>query len=326
MLKKPLISIITPTYNHEEYIEKCINSVLAQEYTNWEQIVIDDGSTDNTGNIITDFDDIRIKYIKQNNLGIYSLKETYNKALKLSKGEYIAILEGDDYWPSYKLEKQIKVFQNPGVIWSCGNTQMVKDDGEILGLVNKKNSIPKISSNYETLDRLLLKNFVPACTVLCKKSALLNIGGFQQPQNSPCVDYPTWLHLSKLGNFYYEDDIMGYWRKHEGQASSLNAFEMYKYNTEYVINFFNDLSEEDKKLLTTNIDIMIKSKSQMLANLDFDVGMRYLYNKEWEYSRKSFKSALKGTSLTKFYAIIGIICSFFKIDMKILVSILQKNK
>ncbi len=73
MSNTPLISIITPTYNHANFIRKCIDSVIEQDYPNWEQIIIDDGSTDDTSNIISEFDDKRIIYIKQDNIGIQCL-------------------------------------------------------------------------------------------------------------------------------------------------------------------------------------------------------------------------------------------------------------
>ena len=78
-----LVSIITPTYNHEKFIGNCIESVLAQTYPYWEQIIVDDGSNDDTGKIIASYKDKRIKYIKQKNKGIWKLKETYNKALDI---------------------------------------------------------------------------------------------------------------------------------------------------------------------------------------------------------------------------------------------------
>ena len=81
-----LVSIITPTYNHEKFIGKCIESVLAQSYPHWEQIIVDDGSNDGTEEIVASYNDERIKYIKQENKGIWRLKETYNKALKNSNG------------------------------------------------------------------------------------------------------------------------------------------------------------------------------------------------------------------------------------------------
>jgi len=106
-MDKILVSIITPTYNHENFIGKCIESVLAQTYQHWEQIIVDDGSDDDTKQTIAKYHDKRIKYIKQENKGIWRLNETYNTALKHSNGEIISILEGYDFWPPDKLEKQL---------------------------------------------------------------------------------------------------------------------------------------------------------------------------------------------------------------------------
>ncbi|MDD1774507.1 MAG: glycosyltransferase, partial [Methanobacterium sp.] len=184
-MTSPLISIITPTYNHAKYIKTCIDSVLAQDYSVWEQIIIDDGSTDNTGDLITEYDDERIIYIKQENTGISNLDKTYNKALNLSEGEYIAVLEGDDYWPHYKLGEQIKSFKNPDTVLSWGNAQVVDVDGKSERLFHEPGSFLEILLKSEALDRLLLKNFIPACTVLCRKKPLLEMGGFKQTNNSP---------------------------------------------------------------------------------------------------------------------------------------------
>ncbi len=88
---QPLVSIITPTYNHEKFIGTCIESVLKQTYQNWEMIIIDDGSTDKTGFIVAKYNDNRIRYVKQENVGIWKLKGTYNKALNMSSGNLIAL-------------------------------------------------------------------------------------------------------------------------------------------------------------------------------------------------------------------------------------------
>ena len=90
----PLISIITPTYNHEKFIGPCIESVLKQAYQNWEQIVIDDGSTDRTAEVVRGFADPRIRYVHQENKGLEALAHTYNLALSICNGEFIAILVG----------------------------------------------------------------------------------------------------------------------------------------------------------------------------------------------------------------------------------------
>lgn len=110
-LNKPKVSIITPTFNHERFIAECIDSVINQTFNDWEMIIIDDGSTDSTPDIISDYDDDRIIYIRQENEGPYKLGEIYNKALSLSNGDFIAILEGDDFWPPEKLDYSITFIQ-----------------------------------------------------------------------------------------------------------------------------------------------------------------------------------------------------------------------
>ncbi|MFH0889201.1 MAG: glycosyltransferase family 2 protein [Planctomycetota bacterium] len=92
----PLVSFITPTYNQEKYISDCIRSALKQTYSNWEMIIIDDGSTDRTPEIIKSFFDNRIKYFRQDNLGAYKLGVAYNRVLQEARSELIAIWEGDD--------------------------------------------------------------------------------------------------------------------------------------------------------------------------------------------------------------------------------------
>ena len=95
----PLVSIITPTFNHRLYIADAIKSVIGQTFEDWELIIIDDGSFDNTPEIVRKFQNPKIHFYQQEHKGIYRLSEIYNFALDLAKGELIAILEGDDKWP-----------------------------------------------------------------------------------------------------------------------------------------------------------------------------------------------------------------------------------
>ncbi|MCE5214529.1 MAG: glycosyltransferase [Methanobacterium sp.] len=315
MENENLISIITPTYNHEDYIKQCIDSVLSQTYPYWEQIIIDDGSTDKTADIIREYDDERIIYIKQENQGIYQLKNTYNRALKLSKGEYIAILEGDDYWPDYKLERQIKSLENQEIVLSWGNAQIVDEKGNDKKIVHKPDSYPQITKNNEILDELLLTNYIPACTVLCRKKTLLKVGGFQQPQKAPFADYATWLELSKKGGFQYENNLMGYWRHHQRQVSSKHALEMLKTSFDTSLEFYDQLTTEEKEQLNINHHIILKQKEKMLNDLSFGLGRECLKSKRWQRSRNYFKTALKGSLKIKFYAMIGILFSYLKKEM-----------
>jgi len=126
----PLISIITLTYNHEKFISQCIESCLKQSYKNWEQIIIDDGSTDKTQEIIMKYRDPRIKYFYQSHKGPNSIPESYNKALKISKGEYISILEGDDFSSPDKLQLLLEPFKKKKeIVLSYGLTQEITKEG-----------------------------------------------------------------------------------------------------------------------------------------------------------------------------------------------------
>ncbi len=321
---KPVITIITPTYNHQDYIRQCIDSVRAQTYPYWEQVIIDDGSTDNTADIIKEYDDERIIYLKQENQGIYQLKKLYNRVLGLSNGDYIAILEGDDYWPEYKLERQMETLENHDVVLCCGNAEMVNKEGKLERMI-RLDSIPQNLTANKTLDRLLLNNFITACTVICEKRALLGIGGFQQPSNIPFVDYPTWLALSRFGDFYFDDTVLGYWRHHRGQITTKNAFKMLKSQWETSINFYNNLSQKEREELKTDLDDIIKSKNRDLYDLNFLLGRKCLHNKDWAKSREFFTESLKGSHIIKFYSAMAIIGSFFKIDLERYISMVKRS-
>ncbi len=227
----PVVSIITPTYNHQTYIRQCIESVLAQTMTNWEQLVIDDGSTDNTPKIIKEFKDPRIRYVRQDHIGIWGLGETYNKALKMARAELIAILEGDDFWPPDKLEKQIPSFDDKGVCLTWGIGVNVNADGKPISRQKYKHTAPSILRSARQLTtKLLARNFVtPSVTVMIRREALLP-DGFQQPAHVPFVDYPTWFKLVSKGKFCFIDSVLGYWRRHSRQMTASRMWDMEKGN------------------------------------------------------------------------------------------------
>ena len=101
-----LVSIITPSYNTADFISQTIECVLNQTYTNWEMIIVDDCSTDNTKEVISKYNDTRIIYVEnETNSGAAFSR---NKALKIAKGEWIAFLDSDDLWDKTKIESQLK--------------------------------------------------------------------------------------------------------------------------------------------------------------------------------------------------------------------------
>lgn len=222
---KILVSIITSTFNHENYISNCIRSLLNQTYSHWEMIIIDDASTDRTYEIALSYSkkDKRIKTLRhKTNWGIKKLKDSYNQALKIAKGKLIAVLEGDDFWPKEKLEKQIKDFEDKDVVLSYGDWIMTDENGYSVDLRDYR----KFNKNYLNNDPVgsilnlfsTLRFDIASPTVMIRKKALIKIRGFKSGKYYPFVDIPTYLELTQIGNFKYHQEILGYYRRTENSS------------------------------------------------------------------------------------------------------------
>ncbi|HWR57837.1 MAG TPA: glycosyltransferase [Thermodesulfovibrionales bacterium] len=215
MNKIPLISILSSVYNERHYIEKAIQSVLNQTYENWEWIIVDDQSTDGTGDILRGIRDERVKYVYQGRTG--SLAKNMNKALAMSSGDIIATLDGDDYWPGNKLELQIKSFNDQDVVLSYGECAIIDAGGRRIGYVGLP-AEARVANNDprgSALRRLLvdIDCFISNATVMYRTSSLWGIGGFVE-RDSLYPDFSTWIQLSLAGKFSPIPACLGYYRKH----------------------------------------------------------------------------------------------------------------
>ena len=132
-------------------------------------------------------------------------------------GSMSPILEGDDFWPQDKLERQLPAFADPEVVLSWGLAAETDPAGETRRLNPGRAKLRRHQHKTaaQTVQLLLEANCIPACTVVCRKSALLAVGGFHQPEGIPNVDYPTWLQLCRVGRFAPVDGTVGYYRRHD---------------------------------------------------------------------------------------------------------------
>jgi glycosyltransferase involved in cell wall biosynthesis len=291
-------------------MEQTIRSVLAQTYDNWEWIIIDDGSTDSTRDIIHSWRDERIHYHYQEHGGIDKICLTHNKALGLSRGEFIALIDGDDLWPEYKLEKQLGSFSDDAVVLSYGECCLINLDGKKIDYVG----IPgerEISRNdpVGTALREFLPNansFIYNPTTLIRKSALDGIGGFVE-FTGLAHDFTTWCRLSLEGTFAPLPLCLGYWRKHNNSLTFHNA----EYRFRNKITFIKDFAElyENKigspKISLTKNEIYSRVDMRLRSFIDFfsydramlmaKIGMFHEANKEFDtYLRNnsSFKNRI----------------------------------
>jgi glycosyltransferase involved in cell wall biosynthesis len=325
-MKRPLVSIITPTYNHEKFIKQCIESVISQTHTDWEHIIIDDGSTDKTGEIASSYKDPRIKYIRQGHIGIWNLDKTYNKALAISKGDYIAILEGDDMWPKNKLEIQINAIKETDAILCWGRANIIDNNGK------KLDTCPRIDFSKPSevllhcnkpvgsiLSILLYENPIPSSTMVTSKRALQEIGGFHRPCYIPHVDYPTLLLLALKGEFCLVREIVGLWRFHEKQTSLRLTPYILLGARLFAKKFYEKIPDEIKAQLDVKLDDLAVNKADYVARSYFFIGRLNLIKRNWLLARGNFFRSLRmGGLLTKLISIFAIVLCVFKENIELL--------
>lgn len=197
---EPLVSIVTPAYNVEKYIEETINSVLNQTYKNWEMIIVEDCSNDNTFRLIQDSSrkDSRIKiYQNKKNSGV---SFTRNKAIDMAQGKYIAFLDADDLWDKEKLEKQIEFMEKNKVLLSYTGYRKINSNGTLRGDIN----VP-LKINYNELLKNCLIGFL---TGVYNQEKL----GKHYFKDIKAEDYVYWLEMIKKIEFAYglEESLASY--------------------------------------------------------------------------------------------------------------------
>ena len=190
---KRKVSVIIPTYNREATLKRAVESVLNQTYTDFELIIVDDGSTDNTRQLVENIHDDRITYyyVKINS----GAAAARNYGIERAEGEYIAFQDSDDYWHSDKLEKQMKVMEsNPdiGFVYHPISCRIDSDCCVIL----PPESLPIEKKQGDIYTQLLYDNMVDCPTLLVKKSCLDTCGYFDTSLKA-LEDYDLALRLGK---------------------------------------------------------------------------------------------------------------------------------
>jgi glycosyltransferase involved in cell wall biosynthesis len=184
----PLISVIIPVYNGEATICKTIQSVLNQTHSNFELLIINDGSTDNTLEVISSVQDSRIQVFSYKNAGQGTSR---NRGLRQAKGEYVSFIDADDLWTVEKLEDQLTALQQyPEAAVAYSWTDYVNELGEFIS------HAPQRFYQGNVYTKLLLSDFIGSgSNVLIRKSAILELNGFDQSL-PPAEDWDMWLRLA----------------------------------------------------------------------------------------------------------------------------------
>jgi glycosyltransferase involved in cell wall biosynthesis len=212
----PKVTVVVPTYNRAKWVEEAIQSVLRQSFSDFSLVVVDDGSTDNTKEVVLKFRDPRVKYLYQENRGVSAAR---NSGVRASTSEYIAFLDSDDMYLDNAIEKSIHAMtQNPSVGFTFGQINIMKSDGKVYS--TKKPSFPcsTVVEQTDHVRKMLYYGHITLSTLVVKRSCFEAVGGFNEDLRY-FEDYHLCIRLAKrYPAFYIAEPLINY-RYHNDQLT-----------------------------------------------------------------------------------------------------------
>lgn len=238
----PLISVVIPTFNRDYILDEAINSVIDQTYPHWELHVVDDGSTDETRELVRGFQaDERIHYHRQENAGQATAR---NHGVQKSRGDYIAFLDSDDRWLPHKLKVQVDcVLEDPRIDVVYGDVERINAEGNLLP---DRPTRPRYTGMV--WKQMLIDNFVHLSTSMVRSETIKAAGGFDT--RFRCADdYNLWLRLSSSAIFKHLPGKVSQYRV-EGERISNNLDGRFESN----LNSVRDFIKANPELVTKQIE------------------------------------------------------------------------
>ncbi|MBQ2967297.1 MAG: glycosyltransferase family 2 protein [Clostridia bacterium] len=237
-----MVSVIMPAYNSGAYIQDAVTSVLNQTYENFELLIVDDASTDNTEEIIRMFNDSRIRYFKNNSrMGAAICR---NFALRNAKGKYVAFLDSDDLWLPEKLENQIAFMEQKGYAFSYTAYEEMDETGNRSG--------KRVSGPETVSERGMYAYCWPGClTVMYDKAQLGDLEIYPIERNN---DYAMWLKLIKKADLHLLDECLAVYRKRTDSVSGQKLSVLIRYH--YLLYRLCDNRGKFQSILLTGLNMI----------------------------------------------------------------------
>lgn len=276
--EKPLVSVIIPVYDSQEFIAEAIESVIRQTYQNWEMIIVDDKSTDDSVKIAKSYveKDSRIKVFElDSNSGRPAVPRNYG--LKHSQGRYVAFLDSDDVWLPSKLAKQMCHFQGKGIVGVGSQELWIKGPLAARKYFSGHNGY----TDYQYRD-ILSFNYISSSSVVAPRDILVDLGGFDECEDFLYIeDWELWLRMAQRGKFRVLQDPLLFYRirpdkKLEAAKASKRQFCVIEKHLR-----LGNIAEDDLKDIN--------------ANINFLIGLNLIRLEDPE-NREYFTKALKDTS------------------------------
>jgi len=211
---KNKISILLPVFNDEEFISRCISSILENSYTNYELVIINDGSTDNSPEIINQFKDSRIKLYNKMNSGLI---ESLNYGIGKCSSEIIMRIDGDDEITENKIEIQLKSFINSNSVLHGTGAKIINNDSEIIKIINVPEDNNNILNNLNSLKTGLIHP-----SIMFYKDVIIKSGGYDS-KFEVAEDYELYFRVSKLGELSNTNLPLLHLRKNHQNISKIKS-------------------------------------------------------------------------------------------------------
>lgn len=211
----PLVSVIIPTYNRAELLRETVGAVLCQSLQNFEIIIVDNMSHDETEDYIKSLADPRVRYFRNPNNGVIAVNR--NLGIKHARGKYVAFCDDDDLWLPEKLQRQIEVMDNDAGIGLCYTSGCSFRDGKI---IHERIVRRKVFSEH--FRHLLWENCIPSSSVIVRKKVFEKTGLMDdRPDLVAVEDYEMWLRIAYVSKLAYVDESLIKYRLHNNFSSRL---------------------------------------------------------------------------------------------------------
>ena len=286
-----MVSVIITCYNYGKYLPECIQSVLNQTYKNVEIVIVNDGSTDNTNDIMLPYlANNSVKYISQDNRGQANAK---NVGIANSTGEYIAFLDADDLWLPDKLEKQLQCICNDtiGVVY-CRANYFDEDSNELNYEMTSEYLQPQ---KGKVTEYLIFDNFIQFSSTIVKRECFKKFGCFDETLKMG-IDWDLWLRMSTYYHFDYVNERLFYYRMgHSGQMSK-NMDERHRCSDriieKFLVTYPNTVSND---LLKQSISYTRCNRGEYFRKFDMIKSMKFFIDaiKANPFDMRAYKGIAK---------------------------------
>jgi glycosyltransferase involved in cell wall biosynthesis len=252
-MKQPLVSVVMPVYNVESYVEESIHSILTQTYSDFEFIIINDGSTDNTADIIRNIRDNRIIFIDSSeNKGNYNRR---NEGCRLAKGKYICVMDGDDIALASRIERQVEIMESDPLMLAHGTAFTFPN-----GYICRK------PCDYSLIKVLLLFNNMFLHPSLIVRKEVMEAVGYYDEKYYYSSDYDLVCKMALQGKIVNIPDILMKYRVHEKQITSAHYTKQTEYADQIRLGYLErcgfNLFQKEKELFTWMMTEPEKLKDQ----------------------------------------------------------------